>query len=69
MLRKGELYNLFYGDFLTCKGCGNIIFRAPIQPPGRVSFREISNSYFAHVKGCMSLKRIIINKRNGKAED
>jgi hypothetical protein len=64
-----ELRNLFYGDYLICNACNQIVFRAPSQPPGRVSFREISSSYFSHLKNCFALKRLIVNTRHGKAEN
>lgn len=57
-----ELHNLWCGDYLSCQGCGHIIYAAPLVP-FTFKFRDITKVYWKHAEKCMSLKKLIVQHR------
>lgn len=58
-----ELRNLFQGDYLTCRACGQIIFSSR---PGQTTFffRDVTWNYHSHLRRCFGLKRLVVRERN-----
>lgn len=54
-----ELRNLFTGDYLVCRGCGEIIYQAPLHAT-TFRFSDIDRAVGRHMKVCMALKRLFM---------
>ena len=51
-----ELRNLFTGDYLVCRACGEIVYQAPLTPR-TFKFSEVARAVRNHWKKCAAFRR------------